>query len=428
MYQYRFLLSWYKKARDMATADKQNPIRERLLEKMRAGGDWPPGAKLPGGRELARTFKCSPVTMDGVLRGLAARGYLRREARQGTFVAPRAGWGKTGNGRAAGRNCAGIIASFQPSILDAAEAELHRRGCGAMIRCTGHDPAAALKAVAELAAHGVTGILWSPLSTPDYRADNRRLAEAILRTGLPAVAVDRYPEELEVNSVVSDNARAAARLTRRLLGLGHRRIGLLRHRSGSTPADRQRGWENALAEAGFAPDPALVLAVPHELPVAELVRRVRKWLRTARPTAVWSIAGAPLGAAVLAAAQAEGLRIPQDLSFATFDEVIAPIPVTCMLQPLEKIGRRAAALLCDEMDRPSNEIHRITLACTLREGASCSNVVAPRFRGGAKDRGGERADTRRRLPPTPRTQTTRRNTGGTPVPTRNTLKGIAHSM
>ena len=361
----------------MATADRQNPIRERLLEKLRAGKDWLPGAKLPGGRELARTFQCSPVTMDGVLRCLTTQGYLRREARKGTFVAPRAGWGKAGNRRVPGR-LAGILATFQEDILHTAEAELHRRGCGALVRCTGTDLPAALQAVAELVARGVRGFIWSPLSTPNYAADNRRLAEAILRTGLPAVAVDRYPEDVEANSVVSDNTRAAALLTRRLLGLGHRRIGLLRHRHGSTPADRQRGWENALAETGIVPDPALVLTVPHELPVADLVRQVRKWLRATRPTAVWSITGAPLGAAVLAAAQAEGLRIPQDLSFATFDEVVASLPVTCMLQPLAAIGRRAASLLGDEIDHPSGEIHRITLACTLRKGASCSNMVAPR--------------------------------------------------
>ncbi|MFA4943819.1 MAG: substrate-binding domain-containing protein [Lentisphaeria bacterium] len=354
----------------MATADRHNPIRERLLAKLRAGGDWRPGDKLPGGRELARVFQCSPVTMDGVLRGLAAQGFLRREARQGTFVAPHEGWGKAETGRASGR-LAGILATFPEEILQAAEAELHRQGCGALVRCTGADLAAALKAVAELVARGVRGFIWSPLSTPDYAGDNDRLAAALLGTGLPAVAVDRYPEGVEVNSVVSDNASAAALLTRHLLGLGHRRIGLVRHLSGSTARDRQRGWESALAAAGVAPAPALVLAVPHDLPGEELVRRVRQWLRDTHPTAVWSIAGLPLGAAVLAAAQAERLSIPQDLSFATFDEVIAPFPVTRILQPLAETGRRAAALLRGEMEKPSGEIHRVILRCTLREGASC---------------------------------------------------------
>lgn len=356
--------------------ERQQHLRDQLLARLRAGRDWPPGSRLPGGRDLARTFRCSPVTMDGVLRGLTAQGFLRREARRGTFVAPREDWGRSGTA-AAGRRLAGILMNFQEDILHAAEAELHRRGCGALVRCTGADLPATLEAVRDLAARGAGGFIWSPLSTPRYAADNHRLAQALLGTGLPAVAVDRYPETVELHSVVSDNRGAAAQLTRRLLALGHRRIGLVRHLHGSTPADRQRGWECAFAEAGLAPGAELVLSVPHALPAPDLVRQVRAWLRKVRPTAVWSIAAQPLGAAVLAAAQAEGLRIPQDLSFATFDDLVAPFPVTVIHQPLAEIGRRAAALLCGEMAKPSGEIRRIILPCRMEEGASCR---APRTR------------------------------------------------
>ena len=355
---------------------KHEEIRRRFLARLNTG-EWPPGGRLPGGRELARDAGCTPVTMERVLRDLVAEGFLRRVERVGTFVASREGWGTAGDSRP-GRRQAGILAVFAEECLRAAEVELSRRGWGAVVRYAPvGDLAACLRAVEELAAQGVSGLIWSPLSTPDYRADNRRLAETILRTGLPAVAVDRYPEEVEVNSVVSDNVQGGYVLTRHLLELGHRRIGLVRHRYGSTPEDRHRGYLRALAEAGIAPDPGLVLSVPHEMPPVELVQRLRRWLLAARPTAVWSITGDPLGAAILAAAQAAGLRVPHDLSFATFDNAMAPVAVTRVIQPLAEIGRRAAVLLCDEMARPSAETRRIVLRCSFEKGDSCCRPNVP---------------------------------------------------
>jgi LacI family fructose operon transcriptional repressor len=250
-------------------------------------------------------------------------------------------------------------------------AELAARGYGMVVRHVGDDLAVALHALRELVQHGVRGIIWSPLSTPQYQADNLQLTQAIMDSGLPAVAVDRYPEEIEVNSVVSDNAHAGYLLTKYLLERGHRRIGLLRHSYGSTPADRHRGYLRALREYGVTPAEPWVMYVDHQLPRTELVAYLRDWLRTVPLTAVWSIAGNPLGMAVLAAALAAGLRVPDDLSVATFDEIIAPFPVTAIMQPLTAIGQRAAALLCDAIEHPSPEIQRIILRSRLVEGSSC---------------------------------------------------------
>lgn len=352
-------------------ARKHDTIYRRFLARLHRG-DWRPGDRLPGGRELAREAGCTPVTLERVLHDLVDGGFLRRVERVGTFVAPRDAWGAAEVSPRPGRRLAGILAVFMEDALHAAEAELNRRGWGAVVRYgRADDLPAALRAIEDLAAQGVAGIIWSPLSTPDHRGDNHRLVDAILRTGLPAVAVDRYPEDVEVNCVVSDNVQGGYVLTRHLLARGHRRIGLVRHLHGSTAVDRHCGYRRALDEAGVAPDPALVLSVPHDMPSRELVQRLRAWLTTERPTAVWCIAGDPLGAATLAAAQLAGIRVPQQLSFATFDDVMAPLAVTRMVQPLAEIGRRAAHLLCDEMEQPTEEVRRVVLRCALVEGASC---------------------------------------------------------
>ena len=69
----------------------------------------------------------------------------------------------------------------------------------------------------------------------------------------PGVRFDASPATL------IDNAGAAHAMTRRLLDLGHRRIGWVEgHPDYAASAQRAAGVARALREAGIAPDPALV--------------------------------------------------------------------------------------------------------------------------------------------------------------------------
>jgi LacI family transcriptional regulator len=70
--------------------------------------------------------------------------------------------------------------------------------------------------------------------------------------GTPMVFIDRQPSGLVADTVVSDNYEAAARATRHLLGVGHRRIAHLGDDLAiSTARERRRGFEDAMATAGL---------------------------------------------------------------------------------------------------------------------------------------------------------------------------------
>ncbi len=351
--------------------DKSSCIRAKLIELLRSG-EWASGSKLPGGRILAKRMGCVPVTLEGVLRDLSAAGYLVRREREGTFVASRDTWG-TASLESRG-HFVGVIGGGFNSMLSEVGSTLREHNYEMVVRDVGDSIGEALKAIEDFVKLGVRGIIWSPLSTANHRADNTRLATLIIDSQLPAVAVDRYPEDVEVNCVTSDNARSGYALTRHLLELGHRRIGLIRHLHGSTPEDRHKGYTRAVMEFKAEADPELVVSVEHGINPEELVKLLREWLRCAQPTAVWSISG-DLGAAALVAAQAEGLKIPDDVSLATFDGIPAPFPVTSIIQPFDEIGRRAAEFLVEEMARSIGEVRRIVLKSHFRLGASTGAPV-----------------------------------------------------
>jgi len=184
--------------------------------------------------------------------------------------------------------------------------------------------------------------------------DDRALA-VLDRIGIPAVLVDSEssPAHPAVNVDDEGGAEAAAR---HLLELGHRRLAILvlppiRGQTGRTPtaARRMAGYLAAMARAEAPPPHTLItgISVAAGARAFELLPRDRR-----RPTAVLAMSDmAAIG--VMSAAQAAGLRVPEDLSVVGFDDL--PMAawtnpgLTTVRQPIVEKGRLAARLLIQRM-------------------------------------------------------------------------------
>jgi len=191
----------------------------------------------------------------------------------------------------------------------------------------------------------VDGFISLGLS-PDDRA-----LEVLDRIGIPAILVDSVGSVLHPAVNVDDEggARAAAR---HLLELGHRQLAILvlppaRSEVNSTPtaARRLAGYQSAINEAG-GPQPHSVVAGISVAAGARAFETLPGGKR--RPTAVLAMSDmAAIG--VMSAAQAAGLRVPEDLSVVGFDDVPAAAwtnpPLTTVRQPIVEKGRLAARLL-----------------------------------------------------------------------------------
>jgi len=195
----------------------------------------------------------------------------------------------------------------------------------------------------------VDGFISLGLS-PDDRA-----LEVLDRIGIPAILVDSVGSVLHPAVNVDDEggARAAAR---HLLELGHVQLAILvlppaRSQVNSTPtaARRLAGYQSAIQEAG-GPQPHSVVAGISVAAGARAFETLPGGKR--RPTAVLAMSDmAAIG--VMSAAQAAGLRVPEDLSVVGFDDVPAAAwtnpPLTTVRQPIVEKGRLAARLLIQRM-------------------------------------------------------------------------------
>ncbi len=192
---------------------------------------------------------------------------------------------------------------------------------------------------------------------------------------LPIVCLDRAAP-LPVDTVEADNEAGGYEATRFLLGLGHRRIGLVTVAyEASSQRGRTAGYARALAEAGVPRRPDYEARVP--LTVEGGLAGSRQLLSlTDRPSALFATSNF-LAIGAVAAVQARGLRCPDDVSIVGYDsypwqDVFSP-RLTTVKQPSYEIGRRATELLLRRINNGNTEPpQRVVFRPALVVRASCA--------------------------------------------------------
>lgn len=192
---------------------------------------------------------------------------------------------------------------------------------------------------------------------------------ALRRTGFPFVVVDpRTQPPPDIAAVSAAHTAGARALTAHLVSLGHRRIG---HIGGPDEwlagAARRDGHTAALAAGGTIADPAL-LSSEHPT-TADGHRAAWQMLTLAdRPTAIVGF-NDKVAVGILEAAWSLGLRVPEDLSVAGFDDIdlsraVRPA-LTTVGQPLPEMGRIAVDILRRLMAGHAADALHVELAVQL---------------------------------------------------------------
>jgi LacI family transcriptional regulator/LacI family repressor for deo operon, udp, cdd, tsx, nupC, and nupG len=196
----------------------------------------------------------------------------------------------------------------------------------------------------------------------------------IERYDFPIVCFDRRLPGDPVDTVIVDNRKGAREVTAHLLGLGHRRIGVICGPDNlSTSTERLEGYQQALRDYGVEVDEELVrMGPPHRgaghAHADELLSLNRP------PTAIFA-ANNQLCLGVLEYAREHGLSIPNEIAIVGFDDApwakLLDPPLTTVEQPTYEIGQQAAQQLLDRLEHPNSPPSLITLDPKLRVRASC---------------------------------------------------------
>lgn len=339
-----------------------------------AGEHGSGGAEKPVGlRQVARIAGVSTAT---VSRAINAPDTVSPELRARIDTVIRdLGWVPSGAARALATRRTFTVGAVFPSLaqglfaraIDGLQDELNARNYTLLLAHSRYSFDEERRQLRKLIERGVDGIV---LVGRDRPAD----IEALLRRQkVPYVHTFVYDPQAEAPCIGPDSYTALYRMTEYLIGLGHRRFGMIaQSRAGNDRAQaRWNGVQAALAEHGIAIPPAHALEGHWSMAEGRaLFRRLME--RQPLPTVV--IGGNPfLAVGAMLEAQAQGVRVPQDMSIVGYDDIEImrelPVPITTVRGPSDEVGRHAARVIL-RMIEGEQGVAGVELASTLIVRAS----------------------------------------------------------
>lgn len=240
----------------------------------------------------------------------------------------------------------GVLAAGFPhmgpaSTVEAIETATRRAGFSAVVSVHAFPTAEAVRAsVRSFVEHGVQGIA---VVSPRQAVAESALAEA---HGIPTVLIaDAAASGLSDHLVSVDQELGARLVTEHVLAGGARSVAHISGPAGWFDADRRvTGWRGALHAAGL--DTSALYE--GDWGAARGLEIGRDLARFGLPDAVFC--GNDLTAiGLLAAFRERGIRVPQDVAVAGFDDIATAAyvdpPLTTVRQPFDDLGELAVATL-----------------------------------------------------------------------------------
>lgn len=260
-----------------------------------------------------------------------------------------------------------FFADFVRGVEDTA----HQRGerYNLLLCNTEENTAREQRAIDLVLERRIDGMVMAPAG------GNEAMLADLADSGLPLVFGDRKLKGVSADTVVADNYAAAGELTRHLISLGHKRIGLLEADLASSAIhERVAGFRDALAKARLKLDPVHIVKSASNIAAAD-VAGAALLEPGRRPDAVFCTNNfMTLG--MMQALIEKGLRCPEDMAVVGFDDfpwAAAFRPrLTVVAQPAYEIGREAATLLFDRISgRRTGAPIQMVLNATLIVRDSC---------------------------------------------------------
>jgi len=199
-----------------------------------------------------------------------------------------------------------------------------------------------------------------------------RSAPLILRmksAKLPFVITWQKVKDKEVNFVAFDNFRSAYRSVEYLIGLGHRRIGMIAGKFSVSERAlvRWQAYRKCLGDHDLAYDPKLVLEKGYSFSDGKEAMAHLLCLPSP-PTAVFC-GNDVLAIGAMVEAKESGMKIPEDLSVAGFDDMEISAfydpPLTTVAVPAYEMGRMAAKILIENIRGQSQAPQQYVLEANL---------------------------------------------------------------
>ncbi len=189
---------------------------------------------------------------------------------------------------------------------------------------------------------------------------------------LPIVLIDRPVKGARVASVMIDNISGAGAAMSHLLGLGYKRIAILKGPDGTIDAEQRfDGCQRAAKHAGYKLNKDLVW--PGNFLWESGYELMNNWLDSGKPLpdAMFAL-NDPMAMGVMEAMRERGLSVPDDMALVGFDDVQAAryLGLTTVRSPMREMGRVASQAAINLVTGGRTQLEQV-LATDLVVRRSC---------------------------------------------------------
>ena len=190
----------------------------------------------------------------------------------------------------------------------------------------------------------------------------------IVQKKIPCVIIGERPDHSRVSYVDADNYQGMERLSEYLLSRGLKKFILIKGKSHMRNSiDREKGFLDTMKKAGIDIPPGNIIEGDYSIKAgAEAMKKIIA--SQSLPDAV-VCSNDHMAIGVLTEARKAGIRIPDDMSLAGFDDInitgLIDPPLSTVRQPLFDMGYTATEILFEKIRNPLAKTRKVVLPVEL---------------------------------------------------------------
>lgn len=270
---------------------------------------------------------------------------------------------KTNKSRTIGLIVADISNPFFSSLARTIEDEAYSNNYTVIFGSSDENHKKFVKVLDFLSTRQVDGFI---VASPE---ESRAAILGIKKSNVPLVLIDRYFDDIDVNTVTVDNFKASFEATKFLLKKGHRRIGAIVYESTLLHyRDRSNGYLEAIKKSKIVGGIPFLEKVNHQLLQSEIKEAVRKLIFDDKVSAIY-FATNTIATEGLKQIRNFGKKIPDEIEVIAFDENLIyqflDVKIPFISQPIKEMGKKAVRILIDQIEKEDFKIKNTLLTAKL---------------------------------------------------------------
>ncbi len=316
--------------------------------------------KMPSEHMLQKKFGVSRQTVRTALNRLEEDSLIRRQRGSGTYISYEYG-DNTENTAHIGLIMSYFADYMFPQIYEGIESVMREKGISIDVAVTKNKLNDESMYLERFLNTDVTGLIVEGTRS-SFPNPNMKLYKEFKKRNVPIIFIHNHYSNLKFASVEMADERCSHELTRILIENGHRRIGGIFKYDDMQGMERYKGFMECMSENDLKiNDECIKWYSTKDFDYQFSRKSLSDFVRKTSECTALLVYNDEIAEKYVEFAEGRGIKIPEDLSIASFDNISlsenARLKLTSAIHPKYELGKRAARNLIYMMENSGGEFN-----------------------------------------------------------------------